>query len=139
MLISKYVIGYSRGQERAFQRLACGPSLCGRGTPCSQALAEVPPSTPMLPVSTLRKNRQRATCHPPRLPDPALRQLCVANLPPQLATSSAIPLRRMASTPDSFAAYSNVYLAYSSFSAASNCSNEIGDWRLEIGSLEFEV
>src|SRR5574337_1516112 len=125
MLISKYDSGYSRGHVSSFQRLTCGAILCGRGTHLSHALADVPPSTPMLPVSTLRKNRQRATCHPPRLPDPALRQLCVASFPPQFATSSAIFRSTFSSTPDSCAAYSNVYFAYCFLSAASKFSKVI--------------
>ena len=44
-----------------------------------QPLPAVPPLVATDPVSTLRKNRHRATCHPPRLPAPAERQLCDAN------------------------------------------------------------
>src|SRR5574342_443381 len=53
----------------------------------------------MLPVRTLRKNRQRETCHPPRLPTLALRQTCVASLPSQLATRRAALVLRRAAPP----------------------------------------
>ena len=52
------------------------------GLNLSQALGEVPPSVPTDPVSTCRKNRQRATCQPPRLPDPADLQVWDANRDP---------------------------------------------------------
>jgi hypothetical protein len=35
-----------------------------------QPLPDVPPTVATEPVSTLRKNRQRATCQPPRFPAP---------------------------------------------------------------------
>ena len=44
-----------------------------------QPLPVVPPTVPTEPVSTLRKNRHRAVCQPPRLPAPAARQLWDAN------------------------------------------------------------
>ena len=78
------------------------------GLNLSQALGEVPPSVPTDPVSTCRKNRQRATCQPPRLPDPAALQVWEAKRAPASAIPRATASIRQASTPVSSAAYSIV-------------------------------
>jgi hypothetical protein len=78
------------------------------------------------PVSTLRKNRQRATCQPPRFPAPAARQLCDANLVGWAPMISAIS--RIVSAVDAadVLGRSGVYSAYSSSSACSSDSNSHG-------------
>ena len=76
-LISKYAIGYSLGKWSSFQNFCAGGVSKNLGLNLFQALGEVPPTVPTLPVSTFRKCRQRDTAHPPRLPEAALRQLWV--------------------------------------------------------------
>src|SRR5688500_14961327 len=102
------VSGYSTGQVSSFQVSGCGGTYIGRGTYLFQAFGNVPPSVATEPVSAFSRNRQRATCQPPRLPDAALRQLWVERRVPAPATSSAISCSTCGSTPDSSAAYSNV-------------------------------
>jgi hypothetical protein len=71
----------------------------------------VPPSVPTLPVSTLRKNRQRATIQPPRFPAAAARQVWALNREPAPATARATSTTVAAGTPDSASARSGVYSA----------------------------
>ena len=77
----------------------------------SQPLGWVPPSVPTLPVSTLRKNRLRVICQPPRLPAAAERQVCVASAVPGVPTIAASSATCATGTCASAAAYSKVYCA----------------------------
>ncbi len=81
----------------------------GRGTNLFHAFGNVPPSVPMEPESALSRKRQRATCHPPRLPAVALRHVCVLRRLPAEATIPAICSIVAAATPDSASAKANVY------------------------------
>src|SRR5687768_5570315 len=100
--------GYSRGQVVSFHILGCGGVYIGRGTNLFQALGNTLPSVAIAPIRAFNMNRLRATCHPPLLPDAALRQLCVLNRVPALATHLATSSNCFGSTPDSSPANSNV-------------------------------
>jgi len=78
------------------------------GLNLSHALGEVPPSVPTDPVRTCRKKRQRATCQPPRFPDPAARHVWEAKRLPASAMPRATASIRSESTPVSAAANSIV-------------------------------
>jgi hypothetical protein len=75
----------------------------------SQPLGLVPPGVPTLPVSTLRKNRLRATCQPPLLPAAAERQMWADSALPAVATMSVSSRIFSTGTRASAAANSKVY------------------------------
>ena len=77
----------------------------------SQPLGWVPPSVPTAPVSTLRKNRARVICQPPRLPAVAERQVWVDRRVPAWATSRASSSTWATGTWASSAARSKVHSA----------------------------
>ena len=106
----------------SFQASEAGGEANGLGTNLFHSLACVPPLLPTLPVSTLRKKSVLATCQPPRLPMLALRQVWVASLPSQLATSRAVSRMRSMGTWLSSAAPSKVNSAYNVFSSRSKSS-----------------
>src|SRR5690606_13476084 len=100
--------GYSLGHDSSFHFvIGCPPNGCG-GAILFQPFPAVPPLVATEPVSTLRKNRQRATCQPPRFPAPAARQLCDASLVGWAPMISAISRIVPASTPLTCSARSGV-------------------------------
>ena len=94
----------------------------GLGLNLFQLLPLVPPTVPTLPVSTLRKNKARTTCQPPRLPMLAERQLWAARRFPARAMCSAASSMRSMGTWDSRAARSKVNSLYRALSARSKSS-----------------
>ncbi len=108
MDISWWANGYSGGHSSSFHRLCGGGMFQCSGLNLSQPLGEVPPRVPTEPVRTCSSQRQRATCQPPRLPDPAERQVWEAKRDPASAIPRATASMRSAGTPDSSAANSSV-------------------------------
>jgi hypothetical protein len=111
----------------------------GRGTNLFHALRCVPPGEATAPSRALMRKSVRDTCQPPRLPAAAERQLCVDRAVPAPATISVISRMTSADTPDSAAANSGVYSAYSVERISSNASKVSGapGWTARRYSFQF--